>query len=157
MSISVNTQAGTPDWFPVSKSVLSFNVTKPADPSSSADITVTVPLEEQWRLLVAKVTLTAGAAVANRELFLHVEDDGGFTIYRMSTGQLVTAGNSLVCSFAAGVGAIVLSAVGTVVDVPLPELYLLPSWVARFTFTNKQAADRLSSAVFLSERIYAPT
>ena len=144
---------GHPDWNPGSKAGLDFQITKPANPGTNADVTLTVPPAEQWRILSLYSDFTADANVASRTLILQVEDGVAARVFRLPSGVDVTAGQTRNQGWVTGFGAQARNAGSTIEVLPVGELYAQAGWVIRITATNKHIGDRHSNVLLLAERV----
>jgi hypothetical protein len=116
-------------------------------PAAGADITFTVPTAARFRLVSFVATLTAAVAVANRLVFL-VIDDGANIVTTIPSGVTLVAATVNTYCFA---DSTPVTAVFDAASMgPLPSNCLLPSGFRVRTVTaNLQAADQWSAAFML--------
>lgn len=122
-----------------------------ADPAAGAEITITVPAGEEWKLIGAKMTLVNDANVANRYVALFATIDSVQMPITLHTTPL-TAGLTYPLSFRSGIGAGPLSN-NTYFIAPLSENIILPAGSVLATITSSiQVGDNFGPMTVLIEK-----
>jgi uncharacterized protein with beta-barrel porin domain len=118
------------------------------DPAAGSDWSETVPTNARWRLITAHAILSASATVANRNVYL-VIDDGTNILYIIYSGFGQTAGQSIRYQFVnSHWGG---SNLGDTTLIPLPEIPLLRSGFRVRAISNMQTNDDWSAPQLLIE------
>lgn len=119
-----------------------------ANPAAGADITMTAPGDEWWRVLTIAFQVVTDATVANRAVAL-AADDGTDTFWRVGTPALQTAGQTNLYAASHGYGQ--AQATGGVNSLPLPGdgLWLQSGWRLRTITDQIQAGDQISAFIAL--------
>ncbi len=127
----------------------------PANPAAGADITFVQQTNTRAFFMSFTAILTTGAAVANRQVHI-VLDDGANQIYNHPALAVQVASTAVRYVFAAGVAA--LTTTDGVQVVPIPPRYFLRSLHRIRTLTTAlQAADQWSAAQLLNEEWFDRT
>jgi hypothetical protein len=116
-------------------------------PAAGADISETVPANRRWNLLAFRSTLTASAAVANRNVTL-VTDDGSNILFRGTSYVNQTAGQVQAYSALSSTPQPTAVSGDFLIVAPLP----LPQKAAfriRTSTTNLQAGDQWTAPQYL--------
>lgn len=118
-------------------------------PAAGAEISEVVPTNARWRLIAARFTLIASAAVANRTT--HIQVDDGVNPYWVSTFILTQTASSTVV-FSATQGITPQADTGIFATLSWPAgLYMMPGHRWRTNTANLQAADQYSAPQYLLE------
>jgi len=112
-------------------------------PAAGAEINETVPTNARWRLRSIVFSLTTGAAVANREVLLLI-NDGVNTYARIPSGFSQAASLSRNYEFGL-LGTRYDAAVAIQTVAPVPDLILMAGHKITTATTNLQAADQYSA------------
>lgn len=104
------------------------------DPAAGAEIALTVPANEWWRLKAICFTLVTSADVANRRVYLKLTSSNGGPIY-IATNVTQTAGQTKKYTFFEG-AVLIEDQVNNIIQSPLPLDIMLPPGAFINTITS---------------------
>jgi hypothetical protein len=114
-----------------------------SNPAAGADCQINVPTNARWRLQSFFCTLSAGAAVANRQPFIQIAS-GGFGVYTVPFNAVVTAGQF--AQLTAAPASLNVPSVGQFLFAPLPnDFKLIPVGTISTLTTAIQIADQYAN------------
>lgn len=122
-----------------------YQLVNVAQPAAGLGLRRKIPGETWERFIFGRVTLTTGAAVANRLPFLDFLDGDGNTIARWMTQNAQAASVTTGYTFAIG-GNSAFSGTPTEQGVEVADALLYPGFSLLFGCVGIQAADQFSSA-----------
>jgi hypothetical protein len=143
---------GYPDFGRISKTLSDLALLKGIASSSTLLVFETVPAGQRWRLLSVYCNPTTTATVGDRSFQLRVRDDVGATVALVPTALVLPASTAGDLTWAAGIGASVVSSGMTREVDPLPELYLLPGWDLRVEVLGGTISTAISVHAIMYER-----
>jgi hypothetical protein len=125
----------------------------PANPGAGADVVVTVPAGEVWRLIGVHVDFGTNATVASREVYLAIRDaaDMGAAAFGAPTIQAASNGFSYTW-VTGGVGAWDRGNSNAHQVMGIGEVYLFAGWDLVISALNKQGGDAFTSCHIVVEK-----
>lgn len=126
-------------------------IERPAQPAAGAPAVLQVPGTENWRIVLARATLTTSATVASRVVHLDFLDPDGNLIcdFWSAATQAASLTGSVV--FAAGIPEYAPATGGPAV-VPIPDIILPVGCSVGFEVASIDAADQLKALTLFIEK-----
>lgn len=123
----------------------------PPNPAAAADLIVTVPGAQQWRLLYARIALVTDVNAANRFLQLNIRRADNTVIVTLGSNGAQVASTTNVYNYFPGANRD--AAINLFRNVPVPNnSLLLPDWNLHWFVSGVQVGDQLSGQLFVERR-----